>query len=266
QRIDVVAFLDNDKSLRGTFIGGIPVFAPERAAETDYDKIVVAHSVPEVRMQMLTQLTELGVPYSKIELEPGHWNSDTRIWFLRKFAEYAAGQGIKGAAAECGVYRGAFAKHINKEFPDSTLYLFDTFEGFAERDITAEAQLHNDGFIRGKFNQTGYYSDTSAEKVMQAMPYPGNVIIKKGWIPETFAGVDDSFCFVSLDTDLYQPMFEGLKFFWDKTVSGGVMLLHDYFNPLLPGVKQAVAEFEALFGSVPKTPIGDDFTIAIIKV
>src|SRR6266540_1215034 len=45
---------------------------------------------------------------------------------------------LKGNVAELGVYKGKFAKHINKFFPERKLYLFDTFEGFDNRDITSE--------------------------------------------------------------------------------------------------------------------------------
>ena len=37
-----------------------------------------------------------------------------------------------------GVFRGEFASKINKCFPNSKLYLFDTFEGFDERDVKIE--------------------------------------------------------------------------------------------------------------------------------
>ncbi|MCI8524143.1 MAG: hypothetical protein HFI62_13190 [Lachnospiraceae bacterium] len=47
---------------------------------------------------------------------------------------------------------------------------------------------------------------------------------------------------------------------------GGVILLHDYFHPDLPGVKAAVADFEKeLSQALPKIPIGDHCSIAIIK-
>lgn len=41
---------------------------------------------------------------------------------------------VKGNVAELGVYKGKFARYINQYFPDRTLYLFDTFLGFDERD------------------------------------------------------------------------------------------------------------------------------------
>lgn len=37
--------------------------------------------------------------------------------------------GVPGAAAELGVYRGQFARCINRLLPDRTLYLFDSFQG-----------------------------------------------------------------------------------------------------------------------------------------
>ena len=43
---------------------------------------------------------------------------------------------VNGNVAELGVYKGDFAKRLNQLFPDKKLYLFDTFEGFDEKDIT----------------------------------------------------------------------------------------------------------------------------------
>ena len=40
-------------------------------------------------------------------------------------------QGVPGAAAELGVYRGFFARCINRLLPERKLYLFDSFEGFS---------------------------------------------------------------------------------------------------------------------------------------
>jgi hypothetical protein len=99
------------------------------------------------------------------------------------------------------------------------------------------------------------------------MLYKDNVIIKKGWFPDTFKDIDDSFCFVNLDMDLYLPQLAALKIFWDKTVTGGILLLHNYFQAdVVPGTKKAVAAFEKELGrTVSKTPIGDGISLAIIK-
>ena len=76
----------------------------------------------------------------------------------------------------------------------------------------------------------------------------------------------EKFCFLNLDLDLYQPTFEGLKFFWDKMSECGVILIHDYFSTDFPNVKTAVVDFEEWLGKPLKMmPIGDTLSISIIK-
>lgn len=68
------------------------------------------------------------------------------------------------------------------------------------------------------------------------------------------------------ELDLYQPMLAGLQFFYDKMVSGGVILLHDYFSKELPGVKEAVEKFEQETNrKLCKVTIGDFCSLAVIK-
>lgn len=45
---------------------------------------------------------------------------------------------LEGDVAELGVFKGDFAKHINRKFPDRKLYPFDTFEGFDEKEAENE--------------------------------------------------------------------------------------------------------------------------------
>ena len=113
---------------------------------------------------------------------------------------------VQGNVAELGVYKGEFAKMLNQLFSDRKLYLFDTCEGFRQNDISAEKQNH---FSSGEQD----FSDTSVELVLGKMKYPQNCIVKKGYFPESAADVDDRFCFLSLDADLYKPLLSGLQFF-----------------------------------------------------
>ena len=89
-----------------------------------------------------------------------------------------------------------FSQEINKYFPDRTLYLFDTFEGFDRRDVEVEID-------RGLSNvKEKYYSETSADLVLSRLPHKENVVIRKGYFPETVAGLEnESFLFVNLDFD-----------------------------------------------------------------
>ena len=163
---------------------------------------------------------------------------------------------INGNVAELGVYKGEFAKRLNQLFPDKKLYLFDTFEGFNAKDINTEKQK---SFSSGEQD----FSDTSVELVLNKMKYPHNCIVKKGYFPESAIGVDDKFCFVSIDADLYEPILSGLQFFYPKLESKGYIFVHDFNNDLYKGAKKAVIDF-CNTNNVGYLPISDSCGTAII--
>jgi len=142
----------------------------------------------------------------------------------------------KEAVAELGVYRGDYARLINEAFPDRKLYLFDTFEGFDDRDAIIEREK---GFSEGDQD----FSETNAELVISKMKYPENCIVKKGYFPDTAKDVDETFVFVSIDADLYEPIYNGLVFFYGNLESGGTIFVHDYNNDVYRGAKEAVRKF-----------------------
>ena len=145
--------------------------------------------------------------------------------------------GIEGSTAELGVYRGNFARLINHYFPDRKLYLFDTFEGFDTRDVEGDKRKNIVSYTEQDF------SGTSVELVLSSMEHRENCIVRKGWFPETAEGVDDKFCFVSLDADLYEPLTAGLEFFYPRLVHGGIIMIHDFNNGDYPGAREAVKDF-----------------------
>ena len=54
--------------------------------------------------------------------------------------------------------------------------------------------------------------------------YRTNTVVIEGYFPETTVGLEDErFAFVSLDTDLYKPIYEGLKFFYPRLNPGGII-------------------------------------------
>lgn len=163
---------------------------------------------------------------------------------------------VKGAVAELGVYKGEFAKYINKAFPDRRFYLFDTFEGFDKKDVNFD--INND-YSTG----TQDFSNTSIEEVLSKMAFRENCVVKKGWFPESLNGLDEEFCFVSLDADLYKPILEGLEYFFPRLSKGGYIFVHDYNNSRYNGAKQAVKEFCSKY-LVPIVPMSDPWGSAII--
>jgi hypothetical protein len=99
--------------------------------------------------------------------------------------------------------------------------------------------------------------------VLGKLPHPENAVIKKGYFPETAAGLEDTFCFVNLDFDLYMPILAGLEYFFPRMVSGGIILVHDYFSEIYKGAKRAVNDFEKEHEAVKLFPIGDGISIGI---
>ena len=95
------------------------------------------------------------------------------------------------------------------------------------------------------------------------MKFRDNCIIKKGYFPESAVGVDDRFCFVSIDADLYEPILSGLQFFYPKLESKGYIFVHDFNNDLYKGARKAVLEFCNANG-INYLPIPDTCGTAII--
>lgn len=164
---------------------------------------------------------------------------DIRIASLEMAAREIYEKNISGAVAEAGVYRGDFACYINEFLPDKHLYLFDTFEGFTERDIMIDKER---GYT---YKDSGLFANTSVEIVLQKMTNRNNVIVKKGYFPDTTVGLEEKFCFVSLDMDLYQPILAGLEYFYPRLCAGGYIFVHDCHieQAEFRGARQALLEF-----------------------
>ena len=145
---------------------------------------------------------------------------------------------LKGSVAELGVAQGKFARVINALFPERELHLFDTFEGFPERDIADDKQRN--------FSDTKpeWYADIDMSSLMSSMRHPERCIIHKGYFPDTAVGMEEeSFCFVNIDCDLYKPILAGLEYFYPRLVKGGYIFVHDYRSKYFTGVRAALNEF-----------------------
>lgn len=254
QDMEIIAFADNFKTGEQF---GLPILKPEDLLDYDFDYLIIA-SVAAGPIER--QLLELGLQRSKISKSYLEIMSVGRDTFLKRFAEEARRKGLEGETAEAGVFQGDFAALINGNFPNKKLYLFDTFKGFDERDIK-----HEEGYEKDP-HRGDHFKKTSVDLVLSKMKHPDNCIVCQGYVPETFKGIDDMFCFVNLDMDLYQPTLAALEWFWPRMSPGGVILIHDYFDETgqYPNLKKAVMKFTAL-NNIQSMPIGDDLSIALIK-
>lgn len=256
---NVIAFVDENPKLWGSNIEDVPVCNPDDLLTLKYDFLYVG--VLTYYMEVMNRLHEMNIPSGKIIDRYVSIPTYARIEFLKQSKIMLEEAGISGyAVAELGVYKGEFAKEINRIFPESKLYLFDTFEGFSEVDAVSERQR---GYTDN--NQTGYFSDTSVQQVLNKMAFPNKCIVKKGFFPDTAEEIDENFVFVNIDVDLYEPILSGLRWFYPRMVSGGVILVHDYFSTAFTGARDAVKLF-AETSRVMFLPVGDTLSVALRKV
>ena len=236
---EVICFVDNDPGKMGVFLDELPVHSPKDLRGLEWDVLFIAMKGKERAHAVLRQLLDMGIPEDRIEAVPSFlMDMDLRHMELDLAARRIQQLGIAGAAAELGVYRGDFAARINKALPDRRLYLFDTFEGFCERDVEVERQ--------GNYSsaRAGDFGDTDLETVRGKLPFPETAVFRRGFFPETASGLEDeSFCLVSIDADLYDPVYEGLKFFYPRLEHGGVILLHDYDSLRFRGAGEAARRY-----------------------
>lgn len=157
---------------------------------------------------------------------------------------------LGGDVIECGVWRGGSAKLLREEIlaaaPDKSLHLFDSFAGMTHVDEANDR------------HEVGDFSDTSLDHVKrfvtgspEADP-KGIAEFHQGWIPDTFAGLDDmKVCFAHIDLDLYQPILDTLAFVWPRMPPRGTIVFDDYGFASCPGARRAVDEY---FADKPERP------------
>jgi O-methyltransferase len=239
-------------------VGKCPILPVAEALALKPDLVFVAVASGDRGLALEKQARDLGYHGIIIRLDAMMEAVDIRSATAKRIAQRIIQTRVPGSIAELGVYKGDFARLLNELFADRKLYLFDTFEGFDPKDIEAEKQR---GFPEANREE---FADTSAEAVLEKMPYKDQVIVRKGFFPQTAEDLEDTFAFVSLDADLYAPTLAGLQCFLPRLSAGGVVLLHDYNNPRFPGVSQAVADYESTNGRLLLTPLCDMHGSAVI--
>ena len=241
----VSCFADNYEGKWGTTLAGVPVVSPRESLLDHPDCVCLCVMDEERAGQMEAQIRTLG--FDGPILRPDALKTfDARAATMRLLAEQIREENIPGDAAELGVFRGDFAALINAAFPDRTIHLFDTFEGFPAEDVEVEQAQ---GLSRAK---AGDFSETAADMVEQRLPYPERAVFHKGYFPATFDGCEEkTFAFVSVDADLYAPTAAALPRFFDRLSPGGVLLIHDVNGTQFSGAGKAVREFCAERGLLP---------------
>jgi O-methyltransferase len=237
---ELLGYIDNDqRKWNGTF-GGKKIFSPADALGVEPELIWIAILNKDACGSIENQLKRMGYEREIMDITTLRDIADLRLATLRLTAEELRSRGVRGEIGELGVYQGRFAAEMNRLFPEKKCYLFDTFEGFAEEDVIKDAEIAP---TRAK---AGDFGDTSVEKVLGRLPNSDQAVVCAGRFPESLkqlAAPLPEFCLVSLDTDLYEPTYQGLMVFYPLLSKGGVILIHDYNSTQFPGVGEAVRRF-----------------------
>lgn len=163
---------------------------------------------------------------------------------------------VPGDFVELGCYEGdtsiLLAETLQKT--DKHLWIYDSFEGLPEKTDEDASEAGRD-FQKGVLAVSK--RDVKLRFLRSGLPVP---IIKKAWFNElTDQDLPSEIAFAFLDGDLYQSIKDSLRLVEDKIAKGGIIIVHDYNNPELPGVTKAVDEW---LGSKKLTI---NKTLAIIK-
>ncbi|MBO9701641.1 MAG: class I SAM-dependent methyltransferase [Sporocytophaga sp.] len=162
-----------------------------------------------------------------------------RVYVVCWFASLA--KNLEGDFVECGVNTGAYARaivdYLNFEELDKKFYLFDTYEGLVESMVSEEEK--NAGIA----SYIGQY-DNVYERVLKTFAPFKNVEIIKGIVPHSLSKVETgTICYLSIDMNCAEPEIAAARFYWDKIVRGGVVILDDYGFPKHIEQKKAFDKF-----------------------
>ncbi len=180
-----------------------------------------------------------------------------RLWTFILNLQQILADNIPGDFAELGVWRGNTASILAHyaQLSGRRAVLFDTFEGFDQRDIQGVDSLKRTEFANTSVRLA---TDVIGDAVQSCDFVPGR--FPESLRPEHTRG----YAAVSLDCDLYEPMRAALEFFYPLLPHGGLLLIHDYNNPAWEGVKLAVDEFCARSGELV-IAVGDKSGTALIR-
>jgi O-methyltransferase len=148
------------------------------------------------------------------------WEVEWRVYV----ACWAAAKGaiLEGDYVECGVNRGGLSRAVMhyidfKNLRGTRFYLLDTYCGIPEETRHLVPEYARDcygecyAFVRETFQQFDH------------------AVVIRGKVPDTLGYVESQkICYLSLDMNCAEPEIAAAEFFWDKLVSGAVVVLDDY--------------------------------------
>lgn len=181
------------------------------------DGLATIHNCDFMKDKLFVEAYALGKKTGSWGVEI-HWRAYIICWAANKV------KNLEGDFVECGVYKGGYSRAVihyidfgklNKKF-----YLLDTFCGLSDKYISEEERKN--GRRPGGFEEC-------YESVKETFENFSNVEIIRGTIPDTLAQVKtEKIAYLSIDMNCALPEIAAAEYFWDKLVSGGIIVLDDY--------------------------------------
>lgn len=245
----------------------MPIMPLEAAVQLESDVIVLAAASQEDEEQLKYAIFRTGYLGEVRSLYEYYKDFSVKTAALRKIAWRLRELGVEGVAADLGCGYGEISWQMNALMPERKLYLFDTFTGYDERDVFKEHQLGNVEVEAGKYAFSDREQQKAESLLLDRMPYPESVIVKKGWFPESALDLEkETYALVYMDTGLYAPTFSGIQYFFSRLSRGGMIVLSGYEDGKRRSVHQAIEDLEKQYGAFLITPLCDlDGTIVITR-
>lgn len=149
----------------------------------------------------------------------------------------------EGDLVELGCYRGDTSLLLEKLLETKKiakkLWIYDSFEGLPEK-TTEDLSVAGDEFKEKELFVSKREVVERFKKAGLKVP-----IVKKAFFENLNQETDlpKKIAFAFLDGDLYSSIKTSLKLVLPKMSRDGIILVHDYNNPKLPGSARAVDEF-----------------------
>ena len=197
--------------------------AKNSSKNQDYMQQVTARET-EILLQELTKTLTHNMPGDVVEF--GCYKADTSVLYQKLLESMGHG--------------GAFQpENQAPSTSQKTLWLYDSFEGLP-------AKTREDNSAAGDAFQAGELLVTKRE-VIEKFKKMGLKLpkIKKAFFDnlDIIYDIPEKISYAFLDGDLYQSIKTSLRLVTDKMSQGGVIIVHDYNNPELPGSARAVDEW-----------------------
>lgn len=142
-----------------------------------------------------------------------------RMWILTCCAKQA--EHLRGTFVEFGTYRAGCAYMALSATERTSMWLYDTFEGIPETNLTATEEMHGFG---------GRLGDTSVEHVKAFLaPWADRIRIVAGDVFDTVPAYDPgAISLAHMDLNASAPTGHVLPFCYERLVQGGLLLFDDY--------------------------------------